>query len=68
MLLFYSYCISLQVHKIVGFAPILLHVVMSEQFEMPVRQAGKSLCIELLLLFMTENYMIRTYRYSGVVV
>ncbi|XP_064603784.1 importin-7-like [Liolophura sinensis] len=29
-----------EVHKIVGFAPILLHVVMSEQFEMPVRQAG----------------------------
>lgn len=28
------------VHKIIGFAPILLHVVMEEAIDMPVRQAG----------------------------
>lgn len=32
---------SPQVHKIIGFAPILLQVVMSDQVDMPVRQAGK---------------------------
>jgi len=29
-----------EVHKIIGFAPILLQVVMAEQVDMPVRQAG----------------------------
>ncbi|OWF54942.1 importin-7-like [Mizuhopecten yessoensis] len=29
-----------EVHKIIGFTPILLQVVMSEQLDMPVRQAG----------------------------
>jgi hypothetical protein len=31
-----------QVHKIIGFAPSLLQVVMSNEIEMPVRQAGES--------------------------
>ena len=30
----------LQIHKIIGFAPTLLQVVMSTEVEMPVRQAG----------------------------
>lgn len=30
-----------QVHKIIGFAPTLLQVIMSNEVEMPVRQAGK---------------------------
>ncbi|XP_077995074.1 importin-7-like [Glandiceps talaboti] len=29
-----------QVHKIIGFAPTLLQVVMSDQLQMPIRQAG----------------------------
>ncbi|KAI4503803.1 hypothetical protein M0802_001206 [Mischocyttarus mexicanus] len=29
-----------QIHKIIGFAPILLQVVMSTEIDMPVRQAG----------------------------
>ncbi|XP_077868643.1 importin-7 isoform X2 [Saccoglossus kowalevskii] len=29
-----------QVHKIIGFAPTLLQVVMSDQLEMPIKQAG----------------------------
>ncbi|XP_059170655.1 importin-7-like [Physella acuta] len=29
-----------EVHKIIGFAPILLQVVMTDQVDMPVRQAG----------------------------
>ncbi|KAL5007680.1 hypothetical protein ScPMuIL_016486 [Solemya velum] len=29
-----------EVHKIIGFAPILLQVVMTDQLDMPVRQAG----------------------------
>ena len=33
--------IFLQVHKIIGFAPVLLQVVMEEHIDMPVRQAGK---------------------------
>ena len=32
----------LQVHKIIGFVPALLQLVMSEQLDMPVRQAGLS--------------------------
>ena len=37
-----NYVISVyQVHKIIGFAPILLQVVMEENIDMPVRQAGK---------------------------
>ena len=31
----------LQVHKIIGFAPVLLQVVMEDTIDMPVRQAGK---------------------------
>lgn len=30
-----------QIHKIIGFAPTLLQVVMSNEVDMPVRQAGK---------------------------
>ena len=30
-----------QVHKIIGFAPVLLQVVMSVELEMPVKQAGE---------------------------
>lgn len=30
-----------QVHKIIGFSPILLQAIMSDQLDMPVRQAGK---------------------------
>ena len=30
----------LQVHKIIGFAPVLLQVVMEDTIDMPVRQAG----------------------------
>ena len=37
-----------QVHKIIGFAPILLQVVMEENIDMPVRQAGKFLTTILL--------------------
>lgn len=40
------FCIS-QVHKIIGFAPVLLQVVMTEQIDMPVRQAGKSRSVDL---------------------
>ena len=29
-----------QVHKIIGFAPVLLQVVMTGEIDMPVRQAG----------------------------
>ena len=32
-----------QVHKIIGFAPALIQVVMSDLVDMPVRQAGKSI-------------------------
>lgn len=32
-----------QIHKIIGFAPTLLQVVMSNEVDMPVRQAGKYL-------------------------
>lgn len=31
----------LQIHKIIGFAPTLLQVVMSNEVDVPVRQAGK---------------------------
>lgn len=31
----------LQIHKIIGFAPTLLQVVMTNEIDMPVRQAGK---------------------------
>jgi len=34
----------LQVHKIIGFVPALLQLVMSEQLDMPVRQAGLLSC------------------------
>ena len=30
-----------QIHKIIGFAPSLLQVVMLSDVDMPVRQAGK---------------------------
>lgn len=29
-----------QIHKIIGFAPTILQLVMSNDLEMPVRQAG----------------------------
>ena len=29
-----------EIHKIIGFAPTLLQCIMSEEVEMPVRQAG----------------------------
>lgn len=32
----------LQIHKIIGFAPTLLQVVISPDVDMPVRQAGES--------------------------
>ena len=32
--------VLLQVHKIIGFAPSLLQVVMATDMDMPVRQAG----------------------------
>lgn len=32
-----------QIHKIIGFAPGLLQVVMTNDVDMPVRQAGKLL-------------------------
>jgi len=34
--------VFLQVQKIIGFVPALLQLVMSEQLDMPVRQAGLS--------------------------
>ena len=47
-----NYVISVyQVHKIIGFAPILLQVVMEENIDMPVRQAGKLLETILNLSF-----------------
>jgi hypothetical protein len=39
-----------QIHKIIGFAPSLLQVVMLSDVDMPVRQAGK------LVLESTECY------------
>ena len=40
----------IQVHKIIGFAPVLLQVVMAEQVDMPVRQAGKVVLLVLVIL------------------
>lgn len=37
-----------QIHKIIGFAPTLLQVVMTNEIDMPVRQAGKYLFTTLL--------------------
>ena len=32
--------LKLQIHKIIGFAPTLLQVIMSQEFDMPVKQSG----------------------------
>lgn len=39
----------MQIHKIIGFAPVLLQVVMAGDIEMPVRQAGESLPVVMYL-------------------
>ena len=36
-----AFILGVQVHKIIGFAPVLLQVVMTDQIDMPVRQAGE---------------------------
>lgn len=33
--------LSLQIHKIIGFSPSLLQVIMMNDIDMPVRQAGE---------------------------
>ena len=46
-----SFILGVQVHKIIGFAPVLLQVVMTDQIDMPVRQAGEfmiNVCNHLL--------------------
>ena len=44
MWLLFDFCfLYFQVHKIIGFSPLLLQVVMTEQLDMPVRQAGITL-------------------------
>jgi hypothetical protein len=37
-------CVTFQIHKIIGFAPSLLQVVMLSDVDMPVRQAGELNC------------------------
>ena len=44
-----------QVHKIIGFAPTILQVVMAEQVDMPVRQAGTGIDI---FLYESDYFMI----------
>lgn len=44
-----------EVHKIIGFAPVLLQVVMAEQVDMPVRQAGVIYLKNMLTQFWTEK-------------
>ncbi|BFZ04143.1 hypothetical protein BsWGS_07182 [Bradybaena similaris] len=44
-----------EVHKIIGFAPVLLQVVMSDQVDMPVRQAGVIYLKNMLTQYWTER-------------
>lgn len=37
----YTWCFVFQSYKIINFAPTLLQIIVSEQVEFPVRQAGK---------------------------
>ncbi|XP_013398069.1 importin-7 [Lingula anatina] len=44
-----------EVHKIIGFAPILLQVVMSDQLDMPVKQAGAIYLKNMIMQFWHER-------------
>jgi len=45
------------VHKIIGFVPALLQLVMSEPIDMPVRQAGKLLVNVLSYQVLAASYI-----------
>lgn len=44
-----------EIHKIIGFAPTLLHCIMSEEVEMPVRQAGGIYLKNMVMQFWIER-------------
>ncbi|KAK7098741.1 importin-7-like [Littorina saxatilis] len=44
-----------EVHKIIGFAPVLLQVVMTDQIDMPVRQAGVIYLKNMITQFWSEK-------------
>lgn len=44
-----------EVHKIIGFAPVLLQVVMTDQIDMPVRQAGVIYLKNMVTQFWSEK-------------
>ncbi|KAK7477196.1 hypothetical protein BaRGS_00031581 [Batillaria attramentaria] len=44
-----------EVHKIIGFAPVLLQVVMTDQVDMPVRQAGIIYLKNMVTQFWSEK-------------
>ncbi|XP_076472209.1 importin-7-like [Babylonia areolata] len=44
-----------EIHKIIGFGPVLLQVVMADQIDMPVRQAGVIYLKNMLTQFWSEK-------------
>ena len=50
----------LQVQKIIGFVPALLQLVMSEQLDMPVRQAGLSAVFCSCFLFSGDPFLLNS--------